>query len=157
MATDDELLADYAQGPTRVRAALAGMTREQLLARPIEGKWSTQEVIIHLADADIVFAHRLKRILAEDRPTYHAWSENRFVERLAYDAQSAEDAVLQIETTHRQMARIFKSQPPGWLDRAGVHTDRGEQTARTVLEYATWHISHHLTFVKSKRIALGLS
>lgn len=155
--TDAELIAEYAAGPARVRAAIAGMSRDQLLARPIEGKWSTQEVVIHLADADLAFAHRLKRIIAETRPSYDAWNETDYAARLAYDAQSAEDAVAIMELVHRQMMRVFETLPAGWLDRTGIHPERGEQTARKVLEYATWHISHHLKFVEEKKAKLGLS
>jgi hypothetical protein len=32
------------------------MTREQLLARPVPGKWSTQEVVCHLADYEPIYA-----------------------------------------------------------------------------------------------------
>ena len=39
---------DYLAGPTLLRQKVAGMTREQLIARPIPGKWSTLEVICHL-------------------------------------------------------------------------------------------------------------
>jgi len=153
--SDRALLASYQNGPSRVREAIAGLNEDDLRARPVEGMWSTQEVIIHLADADLAFAHRLKRIIAEDRPTYNGWSENGFVRNLRYDVQSAQDAAGIIELTHRQMMRIFNAASTDWLDRAGIHSERGEQTARKVLEYATWHIAHHLKFVKDKRERLG--
>jgi uncharacterized damage-inducible protein DinB len=154
--SDATLIATYETCVADVRRAIAGMSAEQLLARPVPGRWSTQEVVIHLADADLAFAHRLKRIIAEERPTYDAWSENRFAATLAYHEQSAEDAVAIMEATHRQLSRLFQTLEPGWLDRKGVHVERGEQTARVVLEYATWHVSHHLKFVAEKRAKLGM-
>jgi hypothetical protein len=44
------------------------MTRDQLLARPVPGKWSTQEVVCHLADYEAVYADRMKRVIALDEP-----------------------------------------------------------------------------------------
>jgi hypothetical protein len=41
---------------------------EQLLARPIPGRWSTQEVVCHVSDCEQFYADRLKRTLAMDRP-----------------------------------------------------------------------------------------
>ena len=35
-----ELTDAYVAGPAQLRAAVTGMTREQLLARPIPGKWN---------------------------------------------------------------------------------------------------------------------
>jgi hypothetical protein len=46
----DALIEEYLAGPGLQRCAIAGMTRDQLLARSIPGKWSTQEVVCHLAD-----------------------------------------------------------------------------------------------------------
>ena len=48
------------------------MTQEQLIARPIPGKWSTLEVVCHLADFEIVYADRIKRVIAENEPTLSA-------------------------------------------------------------------------------------
>ena len=52
---------DYLSGPALLRQAVAGMTQEQLVARPVPGKWSTLEVICHLADFEIVYADRINR------------------------------------------------------------------------------------------------
>jgi uncharacterized damage-inducible protein DinB len=155
--TDADLISAYASGPALIRRATAGMSRDQLLAAPVPGKWSTQQVVIHLADADLAFAHRLKRIIAEDQPAYAAWSENDFARVLQYDEQLAEDAIAQIEVVHRQLHRVMLKLAPGWLDRTGTHKERGVQTARQVLEYAVWHISHHLKFVEDKKAKLGLT
>ena len=53
-----KLLNDYIAGPEMLRHAVAGMSREQLLARPIPGKWSTHEVVCHLADCEILYADK---------------------------------------------------------------------------------------------------
>jgi uncharacterized damage-inducible protein DinB len=115
--SDGTLIATYETCVAGVHRAIAGMSAEHLLARPIPCRWSTQEVVIHLADADLAFAHRLKRIIAEERPTYDAWSESRFAATLAYHEQSAEDAVAIMEATHLQLSRVFRRLEPGWLDR----------------------------------------
>src|SRR5262249_54309996 len=53
--TSTDLIAAYQQGIDDLRAAVAGMTAEQVLARPIPGKWSTLEVVAHLADTEIYY------------------------------------------------------------------------------------------------------
>src|SRR3954469_17060453 len=66
--TPAQLVADYAAGPELLRASVAGMTAEGLLARPVPGKWSTLEVVCHVGDSEQFFADRMKRPLALDRP-----------------------------------------------------------------------------------------
>jgi len=54
----DALIEQYLAGPGLLRRAVAGITRDQLLARPIPGKWSTQEVVCQLADYEPIYAYR---------------------------------------------------------------------------------------------------
>src|SRR4051794_26138062 len=69
MATLQELANDYLAGPKFLRQAVADMTREQLLARPVAGKMTTLEVICHLSDFEPIMADRMKRVIAEENPT----------------------------------------------------------------------------------------
>lgn len=120
-------------------------------AGPEVGKWSIQQVIVHLADAEVAFADRIKRIIAEDDPVLQAWDENRFVERLAYDEQSAKYAAILIALTRKQVTSILRSLPDAAFARTGRHTQRGPQTVVDVLNYAVPHLERHLTFVRAKR------
>ena len=46
------LLDAYLGGPDRLRSAVAGLSREQLVSRPVAGRWRVLEVVYHLADSD---------------------------------------------------------------------------------------------------------
>src|SRR3954471_22346092 len=106
--TKDEMIDAYLAGVGALRTAVAGMTREQLLARPVAGKWSTMEVICHLADFEPILADRMKRIIAEEKPPLIGANENRFAAALAYHDRDLEEELAIIEQTRRQMARILR-------------------------------------------------
>src|SRR5215470_13004230 len=97
-----QMIDAYLAGVQTLRRAVAGMSREQLLARPVAGKWSTQEVVCHLADFDPILADRMKRVIAEDRPTLLGADENRFVSALAYPERDVAEELDIIEHTRRQ-------------------------------------------------------
>src|SRR5437868_13821446 len=63
-----DLISAYENGVEELRLAVAGMTVEQLRSRPVAGKWSTLEVVCHVADCEQFFADRIKRTVAMDRP-----------------------------------------------------------------------------------------
>ena len=63
-----DLIRAYEQGIEELRAAVAGMTAEQQRSRPVPGKWSTLEVVCHIADCEQFYADRMKRCVAMDRP-----------------------------------------------------------------------------------------
>jgi uncharacterized damage-inducible protein DinB len=150
------LIDNYLAGPALLRQAVSDMTREQLLARPITGQWSTLEVVCHLADFDPILADRMKRIIAEDRPTLLGADEKRFAATLAYQERDLEEELTLLEMTRVQMGRILRTLSPDALKRVGVHNERGELTLERLLTMTTNHLPHHLAFIRQKRRALGL-
>ena len=56
-------------GPLLVQAA-SNLTPEQCRDHPIPGTWSIAELVSHLLDCDMVFADRMKRIIAEESPRW---------------------------------------------------------------------------------------
>ena len=63
----------YLSGPGMLRGAVTGLSREQMISRPITGRWSVLEVVCHLVDTDANIAHRIKRVLSEERPVSPCW------------------------------------------------------------------------------------
>ena len=132
------------------------MTHEQLVARPIPGKWSTLEVICHLADFEIVFADRIKRIIAEDEPTLFGGDPDGFAARLAYHERNAEEELLLIALIRQQVARILRTLKPEDFQRRGIHSESGPMILDAMIERITGHIPHHLRFIEDKRAAMGI-
>jgi len=151
-----ELIEQYLASPAELRKATAGMSREHLLARPVAGKWSTLEVVCHLADFDPILADRMKRTLAEDRPQLIGADEKRFAAALAYNERDLEEELRIIDNTRSQMARILRTVSEDAMHRVGVHNERGPLTLEQLLTICNRHIPHHLQFVREKRRALGL-
>lgn len=156
MATLPQMIDEYLAGVQTLRKAVAGMTREQLLARPVPGKWSTLEVVCHLSDFEPVFADRMKRVLTHENPVLLAADENLFAAKLGYHERDAEEELTLIEVTRKQMARILRQTSPAALSRVGMHSERGPRTLESLLSGATGHITHHVAFILDKRRALGL-
>ena len=157
MAALSELLDAYLAGPKLLRQAVAGMSRDQLLARPVAGMMSTLEVVCHVVDFDPVYAERMKRAIAMDRPTLLGADETLFLKSLAYHDRDLEEELAILAHTRSQMARILRALPPQTLQRVGVHNERGEMTVEKMLTTITNHVPHHVAFIREKRAALGLS
>jgi hypothetical protein len=153
-----ELADQYLAGAAQLREAVRGMTREQLVARPIQGKWSTLEVICHIADFEPILVERMKRILTmnKDVPLLLAADENLFVKELKYHERDAEEELALIDLTRKQMARIIRSLTPEQLHLTGNHSKKGLVTLEKAIQMATNHIPHHLPFIAEKRKALGV-
>jgi uncharacterized damage-inducible protein DinB len=149
------LIDDYLNGPTHLREAIAGMTAEQLDAAPIPGKWSTRQVICHIADFEPVYADRMKRVIAEENPTMFGGNPDDFADRLAYDARDIADELQLIAATRRHTAAILRTLPPEVFQRTGNHSTDGPISLETLLSRITGHIPHHIKFIEEKRRALA--
>ncbi|HEX4590738.1 MAG TPA: DinB family protein [Gemmataceae bacterium] len=157
MPTLREATDTYLAATAALRSAVAGMSRDQVIDRPVPGKWSTLEVVCHIADFEPIMADRMKRVIAFDRPQLLAADENGFAKTLAYHDRDLEEELTIIETTRRQMARILKTLPESAAERVGMHSERGPKTLMELLVTASGHIAHHVPFILAKRQALGLS
>ena len=149
-----QLIDEYAGGPRLLREAVRGLTPDQLRARPIPGKWSTLEVVCHLADFDPIHADRMKRVIAEERPSLIGADENCFARALAYHDRDIDEELAIFEATRSQLAKILRRLPEASFQRVGMHNERGLVTLRQLLEITTGHLPHHVKFIDEKRRAL---
>jgi hypothetical protein len=150
-----ELIEEYAAGSQVLRDAVKGMSREQITARPVPGKWSTLEVVCHIADFEIVGADRIKRVIAEDRPTLPDGDENLFAASLAYHDRDLEEELQLIGSIRASVTRILRTLAEGDFGRIGNHSAAGPLTLAQLVERGARHIKHHTAFIAEKRKALG--
>jgi hypothetical protein len=149
----DTRIEQYLAGPALLGRTVAGMTKEQLPARPVLGKWSTQEVVCHLADYEPIYADRMKRVIALNEPELFKGDPGLFAERLAYDQREVSEELALIEIVRKQMARILRSLTPEDFQRKGSHSRDGALTLEELLKRITGHIPHHARFIEEKKKA----
>ena len=156
---NSELIDHYAAGGEKLSLAIRGLTREDLLAVPAAdanvGKWSIQQVVVHVMDSELICSDRLKRMIAEDNPTLIGYDENKFVRNLFYDEQPADQAVQIVDLNRKLFANVLRRLPAAALERKGTHNERGVITVAGYLRSTVDHLEHHLKFIHSKRAHMG--
>lgn len=152
------LIDSYANGTERLKQSVRGLTREDLLAKPAEpevGKWSIQQVVMHLVDCEGVFVDRMKRVIAEENPSLLAFDENKWAGALGYDERLMADELALFELLRKQMAVVLKTLPDSALARPGTHNKEGRVTLNALIDKAVTHLDHHLKFIHAKREKMG--
>jgi uncharacterized damage-inducible protein DinB len=147
----------YLDGPARLRGVVSDLSRDRLEARPIPGKWSTLEVVCHLVDSEQAWCHRMKRVIAEEKPLLIGYDESRFTASLGYHRQDLQAELSLLDGMRIQMAQILRGLDEACWSRSGIHSDRGLITLEAMLQTEIEHIAHHITTITEKRRALGLS
>lgn len=153
-STPSEIIAAYEKGIDDLVAAVSGLTADQVRARPIPGKWSTLEVVCHVADCEQFFADRIKRTIALERPLLMAVDTDLYLGSLNYQQHEIQEELDLVAATRRQLARALRLLPTDSWERAGVHSEKGIMTLHQLLAYPVKHLNHHLAFIAEKRAVL---
>lgn len=120
------------------------------------GVWPCRVLIGHLADAELSFVHRMRRIVAEDGPVFSMWDENAFIDRGLYGDQTGGAKhpigafLAAIHTLRHWTSEWLATLPADAWSRTAMHPERGRQSLRTVVEYDVWHLEHHAWFLNRK-------
>ncbi len=123
------------------------------------GRWPCRVLLGHVADADLAFVHRLRRVVGEDQPVFSMWDENAFIDAGLYGTDSPDNPgskqpvaafVATIHTLRQWTCEWLDTLPETAWSRRGLHPERGEQTLRRIAEYMTWHLEHHAWFLNRK-------
>ncbi len=132
------------------------VSEEQLGQDEAPGKWSIVAVVQHLADSELVWAYRLRLVVAQDRPVLTGFDQDRWAERLEYRKADFETALETLRVLRAANLRLLKSLTPDQLQRVGVHSERGEETIAHMLRlYAGHDLAHRRQLQRIRQRALA--
>jgi len=153
-----DLITVYKAGPTRLGGVLAGLSDEELEARPRQGKWSIQEIAQHLADAEIMGAARLRQALAEPGASFAVYDQEAWARTLRYGSRDRKEmvAALSLFSALRSSGtRLFNGASEEDWKKWGSHADWGRLTVRQLLELYADHGERHIEQIVELRLLLG--
>ena len=97
----EERIQAIAELPALLRAAVEGLTDEQLDTRYRPGGWTLRQTVHHLADSHMNSYCRFKLALTEDRPVIRPYYEERWAD-LADSHLPIDVSLSIIEGLHRR-------------------------------------------------------
>jgi len=146
-----KLIEQYNDGYRVVAEALTGIDDEGLDARPGPGKWSSREIVHHLADSEMTAAIRLRLLLAVDNPPIYGYNQDEFARRLFYDRPIAA-SLDAFKAARLSTAEILKCMSDSDWQRPGAHTEhKGNYTPERWLEIYGPHAHRHAEQILAAR------
>lgn len=147
------LLERFRRGPELIAVVLTGVfgDEEDFVTEP--GKWSIRQIVAHLADADLVGAHRFRQLVAEENPMLVAFDQNLWTRNLDYARRKPKQSLDTFRRIRAESYDLLKDLPPEAFDRAGNHTERGRVTLGELLEGYARHAESHARQMQAIREA----
>lgn len=149
LAEGRDLPADLQFQLDEVLEVLRPLPAEKGRFRYAEGKWSVQEVVGHLCDAERVFAYRLLRIGRGDATPLPGFDEDAFVAAAHFDARTLKDLMMEFAALRRATVLLAEGLPDtAWANRG---TASGKViSARALAHILYGHAAHHLAVLRER-------
>ena len=149
-----ELIAQIAEAPAKLRAALKGLDEKQLDSPYRDGGWSVRQVAHHLPDSHLNAYVRFKLAMTEDKPTIKPYDQKAWAETADTKAP-VEPSVALLESLHSRWVTLLKSMSAEDYKRKLNHPEAGEMTLEHMLGIYAWHGRHHVAHITALRDRMG--
>lgn len=143
------------EAPARLRAAVEGLSLEQLETPYRPGGWTVRQVVHHVPDSHLNSYVRFRLALTEDRPTIRPYHEDRWAE--LEDARNApiEVSLALLDSLHRRWVLLLRSLKPEDFSRTFAHPELGEVSLEKNVALYAWHGRHHVAQIASLAERMG--
>jgi len=129
--------------PFLLETMLRDLPEDLLRWKPTPERWSIAEVIGHLADIELIYADRTRRIVTEDTPTLQKYDPTQTVVIGDYVRGSATENLAFFTRTRRSTVILLRSIPADSAEREATHSELGTITLHQMLsEWASHDLGH---------------
>ena len=150
-----DLIESIARAPAKLRAAVEGLSPEQLDTPYRPDGWTVRQVVHHLPDSHLNAYIRFRLALTEDEPAIKTYEQERWAE--LEDARTApvDLSLALLESLHRRWALLLRALPPAAFARTFRHPELGVVTLDQQVRLYEWHGRHHVAHVNSLKQRMG--
>jgi hypothetical protein len=140
-----------AEAPTKLRAAVAGLTESQLDTPYRPDGWTVRQVVHHVPDSHLNAYTRFKLALTEDTPTIKPYDEAAWAKLEDSKSTPVATSLALLDAVHDRWIRILRAMSPSDFSRTLMHPENGVMNLDQMLALYEWHSRHHVAHVTNLR------
>jgi len=114
-----------------------------------DGKWTVQELIGHVADAERVFSYRLTRIARGDSTPLAGFDENAWAKTAPHRNRRIADVVDEMIAVRKSTLALIHSLDDSSIGNTGV-ANNNPVSARAICWIMAGHTEHHLDILTDR-------
>jgi DinB superfamily len=143
----EDPIAVLEKTPRLLGEAIAKFPREQLNTRPGPGKWSAAEIAVHLSEVEMVIGVRVRVVVGSNGAPIQGFDQDAWAAR--YDKADVDTALAAFNALRTANVALYRSFTPEQWQHYGMHSERGKETARRIVELCAGHDINHLRQLES--------
>ena len=157
-ASDEQLrqwIDEIAAAPAQFRAAVSGLSPEQIDTPYRPGGWTVRQVIHHVPDSHLNSYVRFRLALTEQEPTIKPYDQERWAELRDSRTAPIEVSLLLLESLHERWTILLRSLTASDWKLTFRHPELGVVTLEQNAGLYAWHGRHHIAHITSLRERMG--
>jgi len=148
-------IAEIAEAPAKLRAAVASLSEDQLDTPYREDGWTVRQVIHHVPDSHMNAYIRFKLALTESEPTIKPYEEAAWAELSDTRDTPVEVSLVLLDNLHDRWVRLLRSLTDADFAKQFRHPQFGTIPLDRNLALYAWHGKHHVAHITSLRERKG--
>jgi uncharacterized damage-inducible protein DinB len=145
-----------AAAPEALRAAVRGLTDEQLDTPYRPGGWTVRQLVHHVADSHLNAYTRFRLGLTEENPVIKPYDQDAWV-ALPDAALPVAVSLDLLDAVHARLVALLRATPDDSFSRTIQHPENGPMTLDQLLGVYSWHGRHHTAHITALRARMGWS
>lgn len=114
-----------------------------------EGKWTIKQLLIHISDAERIFAYRLLRFARNDQQQPLPFEEDDYANNCHAEKRSLESVIEELISVRNSTASLIESLQPEDYKKPGK-TAAGKTTVNAVGFAICGHCNHHISVLRER-------
>ena len=133
------------KSPKQIAAAVSGLPDKTLRYKPAPDKWCILEILGHLADIELVYAYRIRQMLADKKPVIAPMDGDDWARNLGYTETPPAELVALYGLNRHANLRLLRRLKPADLAKSAFHPElQREVTVAEMIEKMARHGAGHL-------------
>jgi len=133
------------KSPKQIAAAVSGLPDKIMRYKPAPDKWCILEILAHLADMELLYAHRMRQMLADKRPVLAPIDQEDWAKNLGYLEESPAELVALYGLNRHHNLQLLRRIKPYDLDKSAYHPELQKNvTLAEYVERMGTHGANHL-------------
>jgi hypothetical protein len=149
LVASGDVVTTLAKQMDETQALLRGLPASIATHRYAPGKWSVNEVIGHVLDAERIFAARALRFARGDGTPLPSFEQNDYVANATFNAYPISELALELASIRQSTIYLFRHiDEAAWM-RRGIASN-AEVTVRALAYIIAGHELHHRHILRTK-------
>jgi hypothetical protein len=143
-------MAVLASTARKLARLLEGVPGVELARRPAPDQWSITEILAHLADSELVYGFRIRLILEGGSPPIQSIDQDAWVSLTGYADQDPALSLECVRINRERLVQLLKGLPKEGWECCGMHSERGRETVRQIVNLLAGHDLAHLKQIRER-------